>query len=249
MTFKQFLKVLSYIFTALVLLSCNKGHQCDCVKSTGDITKENRTIMDFNKISVTDNINLYITQDTFYAASVEAGSHLLKSIKTDVRDSCLYLSNENKCNWVRSFKDKVNIYVTCKKIKELVYTKGSGNISSTDTLYADYFQLDDYDGSGIINLKLVANTSWFNLHTGPADLYVAGRSGVSYLYSAGNGKADLRNFPSGYFFINNSSTNDCYINVYKEMELKIGYIGNIYYYGSPYKITANITGSGKLIKI
>ena len=172
----------------------------------------------------------------------------MKLIKSEVRDSCLYLTNENKCNWVRSFKDKVNIYVTCIKIKGLVNNIGSGNITSLDTLYTDYFQLDDFDGSGIINLKLVANTSWFNLHTGPADLVVNGRSGLSYLYSVGNGSADLKNFPSNGYYITNNSTNNCYVNVQKELDVKIGYIGNIYYSGSPYKITTNITGSGKLIK-
>ncbi len=242
------IRVIIYLITSLLIVSCNKGHMCDCLKSTGDITKESRTISGFNQISVSDNINLFITQDTFFAIEVEAGSHLINSIKTVVTDSCIYLTNDNKCNWVRSYKDKVNVYLTCKTIKELKYNVGSGNISSTDTLYANYFQLDDYDGFGSVNLKLVANTSWFNLHTGPADLTVTGRSSGCYLYSAGNGKADLSNYPSSDVFITNNSTNNCYINVNNLVVAQIGYIGNIYYTGSPAKITTNITGSGQLIK-
>jgi hypothetical protein len=243
------LKIVFYLVIASVSFSCNKSDTCDCFKSTGSITNEHRTIPGFNAISVSNNINLYITEDTFYSIVVEAGSHILESIKTQVTDSCLYLTNSIKCNWVRSYKDKVNIYVTCKKIKELDDNICSGNIFTTDTLYADKFNMNDFAGSGTINLKLVvSNTSWFSLNTGPIDLTVRGRSGLSYLYSNGNGKADLSNFPTGDFFITNNSTNDCYINVNNWVDAQIGYVGNIYYKGSPTEITTNITGSGQLIK-
>jgi hypothetical protein len=242
------LRILFYFIIALGVASCDKANRCDCFKSTGSITREHRTIPGFNKISVSDNINLYILQDTFCSIIVEAGEHLISSIKTEVTDSCIYLTNENKCNWVRSFKNKVNIYLRYKRIKGLIYNTGSGNISTMDTLYTDYFQFDDIAGSGNINFKIVSNTSWFNLHTGPADLTVSGRSGVSYLYSAGNGKADLSHFPSGFLYITNNSTNNCYTNVEKLIEAQIGYVGDIYYTGNPYSISTKITGSGKLIK-
>jgi hypothetical protein len=142
----------------------------------------------------------------------------------------------------------VNIYLTCKKIKEIDENMCSGNINTIDTLYADNFVLNDHSGSGTINLKLVSGTSSFNMYSGPIDLIITGRSGVSNLYSNGYGKADLSNFPSANFSITNNSTNDCYINVYDDLNAQIGNIGSIYYTGSPSILTTNITGSGQLIK-
>jgi hypothetical protein len=219
---------------------------CDCFKSTGDIKTETRNISGFNKISVENNINLYITEDSVFSLSVEAGSNLLSLIKTEVMDSCLYLKNDNKCNWVRNFKDKINIFLKCPKIKEIVY-KGSGNVTATDTLNANNFRLDDWNGTGTIDLTLKSNWTILNLHTGPADLNVKGKSGVTYLYSAGNGKADLRNLITDYCFVTTKSTNSCYVYAAKELDAKIYEIGDIYYTGSFYYLKTEITGSGQMI--
>ena len=93
----------NYIFYPFLLfvflfLSCHNENKCDCLKSTGDIITEARSISGFNKISVEDNINLFITEDSAFSLTVEAGSNLMNFIKTDVTDSCLYLQNKNKCN-------------------------------------------------------------------------------------------------------------------------------------------------------
>jgi hypothetical protein len=140
------------------------------------------------------------------------------------------------------------VFLKCKQLTGITYNKASGNIYTSDTLVADYFQLNDWNGSGIINLTINTHTSWFNLSTGPADLVVNGVSGVNYLYSVGNARADLSKLKTGYTFMNNKSTNNCFVNVEKELEVQIGYVGDVYYTGNPYKITSEISGSGKLIK-
>jgi len=236
-----------YIFIIpLLYLSCKKENMCDCFKSTGNIISETRNISGFDSISVENNVNLFLTEDSIFSVTVEAGRHLISLIKTDVTDNCLFLKNENKCNWVRSFKNKINVYVHCPKIKEIIY-KGSGNIKVADTLHVNNFQLDDWNGTGEVNLILKSNWTTLNLHTGPADLNVNGKSGVTYLYSAGNGKADLRNFITDDCFVSNKSTNSCYVNAAKELDAKINSIGDIYYTGTFYSLTSDITGSGHLI--
>jgi len=236
------------LFFVFALSSCNRENSCDCLKSTGDITTETRTVGGFNKIDLEDNINLYISTGQDYSVSVEAGSHLQSLIKAEVNDSCLYLKNENKCNWVRSYKKKINVHITCKNIQDIKYGNASGNIYSLDTLYSDSFQVDDFSGSGEINLLLVSKNSFFRIHTGPADIIVKGRSENAFVYSTGNGLADLKQYPSDYVIVSNSSTNNCFVNVNKELNVTIGYIGDIYYTGNPYSVKTNISGSGKLIK-
>ena len=236
------------LFFVFTLSSCNKENSCDCFKSTGEITTETRTVSGFNKIYIEDNINLYISIDSTYSLSIEAGSHIQSLIKTEVTDSCLYLKNENKCNWVRSYKKKINAYLTCKSIQDINYNSASGNIYTLDTIHSDFFQVDDYGGSGEINLLLVSKNSFFRNHTGPADIIVKGKSQNTYIYSAGNGLIDLKKYPSDYVVVSNFSTNNCFTNVNKELDVTIGSLGDIYYTGNPYSIKTNITGSGKLIK-
>lgn len=235
--------------TLSFFFSCKKENMCDCMKGTGDIITENREVIPFNKIYMQDNINLYISIDSTYSVRVEAGTNLLSSIFTEVIDSCLYLRNENRCNWVRSFKNKINVYISCTKLREIMRNKASGNVYTMDTIYSDLFEVNSYNGGGEVNLKLVSKQSLFKIHTGPDDIIVNGRSENTFVYSSGNGLIDLRNYSSNYAIVSTKSTNNCFIRTNKELEVFIDYVGNVYYLGNPQKIKINTSGSGKLIKI
>jgi hypothetical protein len=238
----------SYIFLLLILMvSCSKEKKCDCLKSTGDIVTEERVTLPFNQIRIKDKINLFLKQDTFYSIKVEAGENLLPDIITEVNDSILEIRNENRCNWVRSYKPEINVYVTFQNLWHLMYDKCAGDVVMLDTVHVGIFQLDDMEGSGSLNFMLHTDVSWFNLHTGPADLTVKGVSDVCYLYTCGNGPSDLSDFKTNLAYITSKSTADSRVWVRKEMDVWIDYIGNVYYTGSPYKITYNYTGSGRLI--
>ena len=72
--------ILKYCFILVAFIfSCTKEHSCDCFKGTGDTTTEFRKLLPFNKISIENNINLYITEDTVFYMTVEAGSKLISS--------------------------------------------------------------------------------------------------------------------------------------------------------------------------
>lgn len=242
------LNIFLFIITFFSFTGCNKENGCDCFKGTGDITTEQRISEPFNSISLEDNINLYITRDSAYSLTVEAGEKLLPEITSEVKNGCLYLKNENKCNWVRSFKNEINVYLKCRKLYGILYDRASGDIFTADTLHTDSFRFDSHNGTGTINLILDAGTTKFNLHTGPADLNVKGKAGVNYLYSIANGRANLGEFITDITFMNSKSTNNCYVNVRALLDVEIGYIGDVYYTGNPNIVKQNITGKGKLIK-
>ena len=245
------MKIKTNILFALAILlhlSCKKENLCDCLKGTGEIVTEERVLTDFNKIYIEDDINLVLQEDTQNFLNVEAGENLIKLIKTEIKDSCLYLRNDNKCNWMRSFKNKVNVSLHYKKLEYITYFKASGNVSNNGTLHSSFLQVDDYNGSGKITLNVDVQTSHYSLHTGPADIFISGNTDIAYLYSAGNGVADLRNMTAGGMYMNNKSTNSCYVNATNTLEVEIGYIGDVYYTGDPPNVKLVTTGSGKLIK-
>ncbi len=241
-------KIFTGFLVLIIFFSCKKDNQCDCLKSTGEVTTEVREIAPFSSIVLKHNINLFIKQDSVFSCIVEAGENLLPEIITKVEDGKLTISNENKCNWVRSFKKEINVYLTFRNLNLFEY-RGSGNIYCADTLFLDSLRFDSWDGSGKANFLLHTKSSQFNLHTGPADLDVSGFSGVNYLYSAGNGKADLVNLNTGYTFLTSKSTNNTFVYATKELFVWIDYIGDVYYKGSPYLIDEKYTGSGKLLPL
>ncbi len=230
------------------LLSCEKTDPGDCFKSTGKIIMENRPAADISYISLENNVNLILTQDSTPEIIVEAGENLLKDIKTELQNNLLYIRNENRCNWVRSYDKEINVYVSVQSLDSIDY-QGSGDIYCTNTIMSDSIILDVRAGSGSINLDIEVISSYLSLHTGTADVNMSGYSGVCFIYANDYGPFNCRKLITDYMYINNRGTNDCYITVKKELGATIEYMGNIYYYGNPPVVFSKILGSGELIKM
>jgi len=88
-----------HIFWILITLSlvagCSKKKN-DCMKSTGKIVFEERTVGSFKTLEVYNNVNVIVTHGTTYAVTVEAGENLLEKITVDVKGDTLVIKNKNK---------------------------------------------------------------------------------------------------------------------------------------------------------
>lgn len=232
----------------LGLQSCKKIDPFDCLKSTGRVVMEERQSIWMSYISLSSNVNLIIIPAGEPYLLVEAGENLMPSVKTTWQGDSLFINNENSCNWVRSYEHQINVYVHVKNLLKIDY-HGSGNITSTKTLVSDSLVLDIREGSGSVKLDIETGVSYINLHKGTSSLDINGSSGVTYVFAGDYGLVDCEGLESCYLFINNRGTNDCYIRVTYELGATIEYLGNIYYYGNPSIVHANLKGSGKLIKM
>jgi hypothetical protein len=241
-------KILMLVSCLLFLSSCKKENMCDCMKSTGEVTSESRTLGNFNQIELNDNINLILTQDTVNSVKIQAGKHLLKLIKTDINNGMLYIKNDNRCNWVRSYKKEIYAYLHFKNLINLT-NHGSGDISSTDTIRSNIIYIENRDGSGTIHLTIRSEQSYIKEHLGPADFYISGKTSYNYIWAAGYGIMDCRNLLSDDALVVNRGTNSCYVNVKNSLIAEIDYTGNIYYSGEPKTISTKIEGTGKLLQL
>jgi hypothetical protein len=221
---KYFMLLPAVIF----IQACEKENMCDCFKGTGGTTTEIRNLSGFSKIELNNNVDLVV--------------------RPEVHDQTLEIRNKNKCNWVRSFKNKYTVEVSMPSFTYLYYS-GSGTITTLDTIRENEFKMDGWTCSGSVNLLLHCGTSWLTIHTGTADLTASGISGVNYIYSAGAGPYNCTSLETGYTFITNQSTNDCYIYVTQELQAKLNLQGNIYYRGEPHKVEKELNGTGELIHV
>jgi len=245
---KIVIKILFLFLISLTINSCGKGHGLDCFKGTGDIINESRTAGLIHRIILQDNVNLILTQDSIEAIVVEAGEKIINSIKTDLVNGELSIENTNRCNWARSYKKEINVYVSVTDLANIVYY-GSGDITSINEIKSDLLEVDIYNGAGSINLNINTSVSWFNLSPGVADITVKGNSEENYIYAGGFGPIDCINLITQITFINNNGSNNCFVNVEEFLEAKIGSVGDIYYKGDPQTIDSEITGSGRLINL
>lgn len=239
------------VISALIMIGfsgCEKSILDNCAASGGKITKEDRGHPEIHYIHLSDNINLILEQGNSPSLQVEAGKNLLPDIITEVKNGELYIRNENKCNWLRSYNKEVNVYLTIAALDSLDYY-GSGDIFSVNALKSDSIRIDVWEGSGSIRLQLDVPTSHLNLHFGTVDFNVTGRSNVTYIYAASYGPFNCGDLDSKFVYINNKGSNNCYVRASVHLVATIEYLGNIYYYGNPGTIHTDISGDGKLIHL
>lgn len=218
----------------------------DCFKSAGKTVSEYRTASSFDKIVLENNVDLVIVPNTNHYIKVTAGDNLMGGVVTELSGSTLYIRNENRCNWVRSFKNQLLVEVGMDLPKNIAYY-GSGDIFCNDTIRSEEFTFDSWNGSGSINLLFNCGKTHINNNIGRCDYNLNGFSGVSFIYMNDVAVLNAGNLSTYYTYIRNKSTGDCRVQAKVELSAEIEYTGNIYYTGSPVTVNQKLTGEGKLI--
>lgn len=234
------------VLLAVFGFSCKKENAGDCFKSVGNQTEEMRVLAPFDNIHVDKDVDVVLVPDTQEFAVVRCGENLIDLIKTDVSGSKLFITNKNRCNWVRSFKTPIVVEVHVKSIYKLYFT-GSGEISCTDTLRSENFLLEAYQASGNVNLTVRNGWNQVVQHTGNADLKVGGWAPYNTMFSGGNGFLDCRGMHCNEAYILHKGTGNFYTTATNYLGVKIVFTGDVYYTGNPATIVDSITGSGRLI--
>jgi hypothetical protein len=239
--------VVALAIVTVTLGSCKKHPPSDCFKSTGKITEQERDIGNFNTIILNDNVNLHLSKGNENKLSIKAGKNLIKKIVTEIKDdTCLVISNLNSCNWVRSYKPPVDVYLTFKKLFDIEY-HSTGNIDNNDTLNIDSLAVNVREGAGNIKLLVNAKRIYSNIHRGTATIEFSGNTWLLFVYSADFGLIDNRYLNAQRVYLRSESGNDIYVRAQKSISATINGIGNVYYYGNPQSVFSDGTGSGKLI--
>lgn len=238
---------ISAVFLAIALnWSCTKGPFCNCFSPVGSPSERTLNLPSFDQITVKDNINVFLSTGPQEQVTIQGGSNLIKYISADVSSGMLTLKNENKCNWMRSYKKSViNVYITMPNIT-YIKNEGIGKVKSQDTLVADSLQLETQSAGDI---DLIVHSQYIIGHLfGPGDLTLSGTTGTFLCnFFAGTGFAYCDKLNSGYTFFSSSTTGDCYVTSSGALDVVIYRNGNIYYSGKPTSVSAKTYSKGQLI--
>ena len=216
-------------------------------KSTGGNATESRPVADFTEMYVYDKINVVITQDTINSIVVEAGDHLLSEITTDIVGGQLNIHNNNSCNFVRSYKREITIYVHAKNLQK-VDQDGSGNITSTNSIISDSFVSNNWT-SGNVSLSLNVNHAYAGTHVAAGDVTFTGSANDLYVWDICEGIIHCENLAAKSVTVVSKGTGDCYVNASNELITQLRGQGFIYYYGNPSTVQSVNTGTGQLVHL
>ena len=125
------------------------------VEGNGKVVEETRDLGDFDKISVTRGMNVYISQGSIQKVVVKADENLLDVIETSVSDGTLKVS----CNKGIRKAESNKVLVTVPNIDFLKTTAGS-NVFAEDTLNLKTLEVKSTAGS---NVKLLLKAEELNV--------------------------------------------------------------------------------------
>ena len=235
-------------FVAIVLLaSCKKKNYSDCVTPIGEITTEQRDISAFNKLSITDNIDVEIHIAPDYEVDVIAGKNLQPNlIATVSKDSTLYLDDQTVCRWLHRLNYRPKVSITCPSLNYIHYS-GTGTLTALDTIKTPTFHFVLNEGSGSISLPLMADTVSAILYTGFADLSLSGKCQKLVVFTGDATRVKAQNMKSESCFINNGSIASDYVHFDQYLYAEINNRGDIYYSGPSVSVDAAEKGSGKVL--
>ena len=242
-------KTLSFVILFAGVKSCKKAEDRQCLKSTGSIINQEIGMPSFSKLDLNEKIEYCLVQDTICKVMLNGGENLLNEVKISVSNDRLVITNENKCNFLRSYKKVIKAEIHFVNITEINY-RGTEELTNTDVLNLPWLTLSILNSSGSVKLNINSNSIYANASGGYGDFNLSGNTNYANLYIDNNGfcntyglkvKDSVRVISNtmGTMMVNSDNT-------ILKADIKNG--GNIFYEGVPSSIVLNKIGKGNLLK-
>jgi hypothetical protein len=235
----QFQEMRNIIVIAILLLglfSCRKPEDRSCAKFTGE------------EDTLDEHLDYELIQDSTDKVVLIGGKNLLKFVKAEVTDSLLDISNENKCNFLRSLKRKIKVEIHFTRIGNIEY-RGTERLTNKGKLKLDYFTFLIKDGAGPVELNFDAELLLAFISHGWGDFTFAGSVKTANMTIRSNGYCDTYGMTvQDSMTLVSRTQGDVKINIDgAKLKAQIEQDGNIYYKGIPTVIKLNKYGNGELI--
>jgi len=251
-SFHRKMKILSYIFTIILLVSCNSENAGDCFQTAGAIVQQEISVSNFDKILVNRDIELIIKEGSEQKVIIETGKNLINDVEAIVLDGKLILTDNNSCNYVRDY-GITKIYVTSPNITEIrsstqyeVRSDGILTYPSLTVLAEDYNAPDTFTNG---NFRLQIDNSAFNLvFNNLSNCYISGKTeNLNVTLASGTSRFEGENLIAQNVAFWNRSSNDIIVNPQQSLSGQITGTGNVIAVTHPPSVDVQQLYKGRLI--
>lgn len=202
-------------------LSCIYG-----IKGNGKVIKSERQVVDIKSISVSNGIDLILTQDSLEKLSVEADENLQKIIKTEVTDGELKIYTSEQIYRAKSMK----VLLTMKSINSLKVSSGA-DVHCGSTLDLKFIKVSASSGAEI---KLTISCSEIQAKTSSgSDISLTGKSNKLIIHSSSGSEVDAEMLYTESCSVEASSGSHVKVSVTKKIEAHASSGSDIHVTGNP----------------
>jgi hypothetical protein len=237
-------KYLYILFILPLLFGVNGCYlsSVNCLDGSGEITKENRNVGDFDKIYIDGGLDLYIKQGDSISLAVEIDDNLIKYLRTTVDDRELTISeSKSLCSKIKK------AYIVVPNLKQITIS-GAGSVIAKSPINLNYLQIEGNGASDVYFQELNCPNLSIDL-SGSGDLKIdKGIGGNLAIRTSGAGDIRMSNFKADSAKVEISGAGDVRIWSDTFLLIKIFGAGDISYKGNP-KIVKKIVGAGSVTKL
>lgn len=233
---------------SICLCACNKAEDRSCMKTAGDESSLTITLDPFDKLYLKEHLEYVLVQDSTEKIVIKGGKNLLNFVEANVTDGLLQISNENKCNFLRSYKKKVKVEIHFKSLSN-IHFEGTETMTNEGTLQLQWITVLIRDGAGPVNLNFNAETLNAIVSHGWGDFTFNGEVNNAYLTVRSNGFCDTYGLIVHDTLVAISRTQGTMkVNADNSyFKAQIDEAGDILYKGLPIYKSLNQYGTGELI--
>ncbi|NVK64376.1 MAG: DUF2807 domain-containing protein [Flavobacteriales bacterium] len=237
-----------YIFLGLVLVSCKKPENRSCVKSAGEDTELVHYVDPFNKLDIGPNMKIVLVQDTEEKIIVRGGKNLVNFVHFDVTDETLTLKNENKCNFLRSYKHEIEVEIHLVNLINVLF-KGTKELTCSNQLNLSYLTFVIQEGAGTCHLNINCNSLYLGSGFGWGNYVVKGNANYVKIDLRDNGFGDFNGLQvQDSATVISASSEKMEVNLDGILaRVETSSYGDIWYIGTPSFLEYNRYGEGELI--
>ena len=212
-----------------------------------DKNVQTRQVDEFDEISVSGAIELYVSQGDTKVAVSAADEEKVNEIETYVQGRTLYIRFKTKKSW---WSDQWNTtgrnfraYVSAPVIKSLS-SSGSGNIKIEGILKSPELEIE-ISGSGNISGS-IKTENLDVIQSGSSNIRLAGTAEKAEFECSGSGNIICGELSLDYCTVEMSGSGNAELLVNKELSAEISGSGNVKYKGQGTVINSSTAGSGKI---
>jgi len=204
------MKNILYVLLGLIFLSCNSEDGSDCFKKQGKEISKQIEIEEFNKVNISEGIELTIKESEEQSVKLTMGENLINDIKFEVMEDELKITNENGCEMLRNYHS-AKVYVTTP-VLEKIYSSSQYSIKSDGVLTFPELTLE----SGIIEdtpasvFEMQIENQHLKVNDNISSVFkISGHSEkLDINFWGSNGRFEGENFIVNEVNVNHRSTND-----------------------------------------
>lgn len=229
-------RIIFPILLSFLLYSC-----INTIDGNGNVTKETRSVSDFNKIDISGRYEVLLNQGDKENLEIEVDENLLENIKSEVKNNTLIISSKRPVGKSKSLK----LYITVIDVDD-IEVSGAIKLMNKGTYKTDNLDLRA-SGAGDIDLDVETENLTIDM-SGASETKLSGSSKNFDIEISGAGKLDAKKLKTRNTSVDISGAGSAVVFAKKTLKVDVSGAGSVKYKGNP-KIEKDISGAGSVEKL